>query len=94
MKTAAIPAIRVEPALREQLEGVLAEGETLSAFVETSVRAQVRRRQQQAEFVARGMAALEAVQQGAPTVSLDESMQAQKRRIAAARERAAGPDPA
>lgn len=85
MKTAAIPSIRVEPALREQLEQVLAEGESLSAFVEASVRAQVQRRQQQAEFVARGMASMDAVRAGAPTLSLDESMQAVKRRIAAAR---------
>ncbi|WP_251973057.1 YlcI/YnfO family protein [Sphaerotilus microaerophilus] len=94
MKTAAIPSIRVEPALREQLEQVLAEGESLSAFVEASVRAQVQRRQQQAEFVARGMASLDAVRQGAPTLTLDESMQALKRRIAAARVRAAGQAPA
>jgi predicted transcriptional regulator len=85
MKTAAIPSIRVEPALREQLEQVLAEGESLSAFVEASVRAQVQRRQQQAEFVARGMASMDAVRAGAPTLSLDESMLAVKRRITAAR---------
>ncbi len=94
MKTAAIPSIRVEPALREQLEQVLAEGESLSAFVEASVRAQVLRRQQQAEFVARGMASLDSVLQGAPTLGLDDSMQALKRRIAAARVRAGGHDPA
>ena len=94
MKTAAIPSIRVEPALREQLEQVLAEGESLSAFVEASVRAQVQRRQQQAEFIERGMASLDAARQGAPTLTLDESMQALKRRIAAARVRAGGHDPA
>lgn len=92
MKTATIPSIRVEPALREQLEQVLAEGETLSAFVEASVRAQVQRRQQQAEFVERGLASMEAVRQGVPTLSLDESMQALERRVAAARARAAHRD--
>ena len=60
MKSSTIPAVRVKPELREQLEQVLQEGETLSSFVETSVRETVRRRIEQAEFVARGMASLDA----------------------------------
>jgi predicted transcriptional regulator len=60
MKTSAIPSVRVEPELREQLEQVLQTGETLSSFVETSVRETVRRRLEQAEFVRRGLASLEA----------------------------------
>ena len=60
MKSSTIPAVRVEPELREQLEQVLQKGETLSSFVETSVRETVRRRIEQAEFVARGMASLDA----------------------------------
>lgn len=59
MKTATIPSLRVEPALREAAESVLQEGETLSAFVEASVREQVRKRQLQEEFVKRGLLALE-----------------------------------
>jgi len=59
MKTTTIPSVRVEPELREQLERVLQEGETLSSFVENSVRETVRRRVEQAEFVARGIASLE-----------------------------------
>ena len=58
MKSATIPSIRVEPELREQVEGVLSKGETLSEFVENSVRDSVRRRHTQAEFIARGMASL------------------------------------
>ncbi len=58
MKTTTIPSVRVEPELREQLERVLQEGETLSSFVESSVRETVRRRAEQAEFVARGIASL------------------------------------
>jgi len=59
MKTSTIPSVRVDPELREQLERVLHEGETLSSFVETSVRETVRRRVEQAEFVARGIVSLE-----------------------------------
>ena len=34
MKTATIPAVRVEPQLREEVESLLGEGETVSEFVE------------------------------------------------------------
>ncbi|KGU55888.1 hypothetical protein NY99_09840 [Xanthomonas phaseoli pv. phaseoli] len=57
MKSASLPSLRVEPALREAAEAVLQEGETLSSFVEHSVRAQVQQRQQQEAFIARGLAA-------------------------------------
>ena len=60
MKTATLPAVRVEPALREELERVLRPGETLSAFVETAVRDNVRQRLNQAEFIARGIASIDA----------------------------------
>jgi hypothetical protein len=58
MKTATIPSIRVQPALREEIESSLLEGETLSEFVEQSVRMAVQRRRDQSEFVARGIASL------------------------------------
>ena len=63
MKTATIPAIRVEPALREEVESSLREGETLSEFVEQSVRSALQRRRDQSEFIARGMASLNAARQ-------------------------------
>jgi hypothetical protein len=63
MKTATIPAIRVQPALREQVESSLHEGETLSEFVEQSVRSALQRRRDQSEFIARGMASLNAARQ-------------------------------
>jgi predicted transcriptional regulator len=72
MKTSTIPSVRVEPELREQLERVLQDGETLSSFVETSVRDTVRRRVEQAEFVARGIASLEAAKRSGRYVSADE----------------------
>lgn len=60
MKTSTIPSVRVEPELRDQLERVLKDGESLSAFVEASVRDTVHRRLAQAEFVARGLASIES----------------------------------
>jgi Arc/MetJ-type ribon-helix-helix transcriptional regulator len=59
MKTASIPSVRVEPELRAEVEALLEDGETVSEFVEASVRAAVQRRRNQAEFLARGVRALE-----------------------------------
>lgn len=58
MKTATLPSLRVDPELRAAAESVLKEGESLSAFVESSVKAQVNYRKTQAEFIARGLASL------------------------------------
>ena len=59
MKTATLPPVRVAPDFRQELEGVLEEGETLSQFVESAVRSVVERRKHQAEFVRRGMTAIQ-----------------------------------
>lgn len=58
MKTANLPSLRVEPELRAAVESVLADGETVSGFIESSVRVNVERRRQRAEFLARGLASL------------------------------------
>jgi predicted transcriptional regulator len=59
MKTATLPSLRVDPELRAAAESVLEEGESLSAFVENSVKAQIHYRKTQAEFIARGLASRE-----------------------------------
>ena len=56
MKTATIPALRVEPKLREAAESVLASNETLSSFIEESLRANIEKRIHQQAFIARGLA--------------------------------------
>ena len=55
MKTATIPSLRVEPELRHAVETALHENETLSSFMEQALREQVKRRQLQDEFIARGL---------------------------------------
>ena len=57
MKTASMPSLRVDPALRQAAEAVLREGESLSSFMEQSLRDEVNRRRMQSKFVARGLAA-------------------------------------
>ncbi|MBR8320667.1 MULTISPECIES: YlcI/YnfO family protein [Burkholderia cepacia complex] len=56
MKTATMPALRVDPQLREEAESVLKENETLSAFMESALRDGIARRRLQREFVTRGLA--------------------------------------
>lgn len=62
MKTASIPSLRVAPDLRKAAENVLQEGETISSFVEQSLRANIARRQLQQEFIARGLASRDEAQ--------------------------------
>lgn len=63
MKTATIPSLRVDPALRQAAEDVLQEGETLSGFVEASLRAQIELRKSQQAFIARGLASRDSAKQ-------------------------------
>lgn len=56
MKTASFPPLRVAPELRQAAENVLQKGETLSGFLEESLRAHINQRQVQQEFIARGLA--------------------------------------
>jgi predicted transcriptional regulator len=56
MKTASIPSLRVAPELRQAAESVLQDGESLSSFVEASLRSSIQSRRLQQEFLARGLA--------------------------------------
>jgi len=58
MKTAVIPQVRVEPELRADLDSVLLPGETLTEFVEASVRRAIEFRRVQTDFTARCDASL------------------------------------
>jgi hypothetical protein len=59
MKSAVIPQIRVEPELRAELESVLQPGETLTEFIEATVRNAIAFRRVQTTFHARAQAASE-----------------------------------
>jgi len=72
MKSAVIPQVRVDPELRAELEAVLKQGETLSAFVEASVRSAVEFRRAQMRFHERGQAAWERFQRTGTSVPADE----------------------
>jgi hypothetical protein len=55
MKSSALPPLRVNPALRDEAEQVLSEGETLSAFMLESLTLNIERRKAQQDFLARGL---------------------------------------
>ena len=57
MKSAVIPQIRVEPELRAELEAVLKQGETLTDFVEATMRNAIAFRRVQTAFHDRAQAA-------------------------------------
>ena len=59
MKASLLPPVRVSEELRAAAESVLAAGETLSGFIQESVERAVEYRRVQADFYARGQAALE-----------------------------------
>lgn len=63
MKTATIPSLRVDPELRHAVEHALHDNETISSFVVESLKAQVKRRRLQKEFMARGLASREEAKQ-------------------------------
>ena len=85
MKTATIPSVRVEPELRAEVESLLGEGETVSEFVEASVRATVLRRRYQAEFIARGMRSLEDARRTGEYVEADAVVKKLQRKLDTAR---------
>ena len=84
MKTATLPPIRVAPDFRLELEGVLEQGESLSQFVENAVRTTVARRKTQAEFLRRGIAAIEATQREGSGIPADLVIAKLEAKLAAA----------
>lgn len=72
MKTATIPSLRVEPELRQAAENILREGETLSSFMEESLRAGIQQRKVQQEFIARGLSSKHEAQHTGEYFTADE----------------------
>ena len=87
MKSAVIPQVRVEPELRTELESVLQEGETLSGFVEASVRSAVEFRRVQARFHERGQAAWEQFEATGQALSTDDVLAKLQGKLDARRKR-------
>jgi hypothetical protein len=89
MRSATFPPIRVKPEVRSEVEAVLREGETLTQFIEEAVVSAAAWRRSQAEFVARGEAAIERWKREGGGLSVDEVMADLQGRLDAARKQAA-----
>lgn len=89
MKTATIPPVRIEPALREALERSLDEGESLAALVEKAVRSEVAKRQGQEEFLRRGLAAIARCEAAGDWIPAETVLAKLEARVAEARKRQA-----
>ena len=74
MKTATLPALRVQPEVRDALESMLEPGETLSSFVEQAVLERLERRRYQSEFIARGLIARDKARETNHYLSSDDVM--------------------
>jgi len=90
MKSAVIPQVRVDPELRAELEAVLQPGETLSEFVEVSVRNAVAFRRVQTSFHQRGQAAWEHYQATGASTSAEEVLAKLQARLDAKRKQLGG----
>lgn len=87
MKSAVIPQIRVEPELRKELESVLREGETLTEFVEATVRNAIAFRRVQTDFHARALAASEEYHRTGVSVPVDKVLDRLQARLDAKRKK-------
>lgn len=83
MKTAVIPQVRVEPELRADLDSVLLPGETLTEFVEASVRRAVEFRRVQADFAARCDASLAEYERTGASIPSDAVLSKLEAKVAA-----------
>jgi len=72
MKTATIPSLRVDPKFREAVESVLQKDETISSFVELSLKKHIRTRQVQQQFVNRGLASRDEAKETGEYYDADE----------------------
>lgn len=85
MKTATFPSLRVSPEFRKAAEQVLQEGESLSSFVEESIRDNITRRQTQSEFVARGLSSREQARETGRYVSANTVLERLEEMLASAK---------
>jgi predicted transcriptional regulator len=64
--------LRVDPELRRAAESVLEDGESLSSFVEDSVREGIERRRLRSEFIVRGLASRDEAKNSGEYFSADQ----------------------
>jgi hypothetical protein len=81
MKSAQLPPVRVEPSVRQEIESVLRQGETLSQFVENAAVQAAQRRKSQEEFLARGRESLKRAQKTGKYYAATDALDAMQKRL-------------
>ena len=90
MKSAFLPAVRVEPDLRRDAESVLDDGESLSDFIATCVRNGIKWRRTQDAFLARSQDAVDRALRDGSGISPQELLKRVDDRLDEARHRLSG----
>lgn len=85
MKTATIPSLRVAPELRDAAECVLENGETLSGFVEQSLKDKIQQRLAQKAFLERGLASRDEAKKTSEYFSVDSVLDELKEMLTTAK---------
>ncbi len=86
-RSATLPPIRVAPETKASLEAVLREGESLTQFIEGTVRREAEFRAEQNAAVARAKRALRNADKGAGLLTADEFLAGMAQRAQAAQQR-------
>lgn len=83
MKSAVIPQVRVEAQLRADLDAALRPGETLTEFIEASVRRAVEYRRVQTDFAARCKEALATYERTGVSIPAEEALSKLEKKVEA-----------
>lgn len=90
MKTSTLPPVRVDEAFRATAESVLYEGESLTSFIEATVRRAVEHRRIQAAFEARARESLEHYKRTGISSSVDGAFDKLEAKVRARRKQVLG----
>ena len=88
MKTATLPALRVDPKLRAAAERSLRKGETLSGLMEAALKSYVTHREADSDFLARGLHSAQEARETNQYVSADAVMAKLEKKLSAAKKKA------
>ena len=81
MKSSQLPPVRVDLAVREEIEGCLREGESLSQFIEKAAIEAARVRKSEEEFLARGRASLARAQRDGEFYAASDVLEGMRSRL-------------
>ncbi len=90
MKTATLPPVRVAADSRQEIEGVLVDGGTVSQFIEGAPRSVGDKREHQTVFVQRGKAAIQETRRAGNGIPAEQVLARLEARLRTARQMQTG----